>query len=114
MITLEKSKNQRQDKIKLFREKVVGIDKKVPTLEGLKTYVNFDNAASTPTLKPVLDKVNEFLEWYSSIHRGSGFKSLLSSEIYEKARLRIGEFFKDDLKKNTVIFGKNTTEALNK
>ena len=114
MLTLERIKSFDQDKIKLLREQVVGIDKKVPTLEGIKPYVNFDNAASTPTLKPVLDKLNEFLEWYSSIHRGSGFKSLLSSEAYEKARLRIGEFFKADLKKNTVIFGKNTTEALNK
>jgi len=111
---LEKTNSIVQEKIKLLREQVVGIDKKVPTTEGLKTYVNLDNGASTPTLKPVLDKVNEFLEWYSSIHRGSGFKSLISSEVYEKARTIVAEFVKADLEKNSVIFVKNSTEALNK
>lgn len=114
MHILEKTKSIAQERIKQLRGEVVGIDKKVPTLEGLKTYVNFDNSASTPTLKPVLDKVNEFLEWYSSIHRGSGFKSLLSSEVYEKARSKVAEFVKADLGKQSIIFVKNSTEALNK
>ncbi len=114
MYLLEKTDIMTDGKIRLLREQVVGIDKKVPTLEGLRTYVNFDNSASTPTLKSVLDKVNEFLDWYSSIHRGSGFKSLLSSEVYEKARTKVAEFLRADLEKNSVIFIKNSTEALNK
>lgn len=114
MHIVEKTKNQAEEKIRLLREKVVGIDKKVPTLEGLKTYVNFDNSASTPTLKPILDKVSVFLEWYSSIHRGSGFKSLLSSEVYEDARTKVSEFVKANLEKKSIIFIKNSTEALNK
>jgi len=111
---VEKTKSQAEEKIRLLREKVVGIDKKVPTLEGLKTYVNLDNSASTPTLKPILDKVSVFLEWYSSIHRGSGFKSLLSSEVYEDARTKVSEFVKANLEKKSIIFVKNSTEALNK
>jgi selenocysteine lyase/cysteine desulfurase len=62
----------------------------------------------------VLDKVNEFLDWYSSIHRGSGFKSLLSSRFYDFAHQMVGDFVKADPKTNAVIFTKNSSEALNK
>ena len=55
---------------------VVGYDKKVPLLNGkLVQYINLDNAASTPALSPVMEKVNEAMEWYSSIHRGTGFNA---------------------------------------
>ena len=37
-----------------FRQHIVGIDTKVPLLDGrLVSYVNFDNAASTPALREV-------------------------------------------------------------
>jgi len=97
------------------RNQIVGVDKPVPLLDGSSTrYVNLDNAASTPSLKPVLEKVNQFLEWYSSIHRGSGFKSLLSSWVYDSAHRIVGDFVGVDLDSNTVIFTKNASEALNK
>ncbi len=97
------------------REQIVGIDTKVPLLNGKTvTYINLDNAATTPVLKPVFDKVNEFLRWYSSVERGSGFKSRLSTEIYEQARRIVSEFVKADTESYTVIFTKNTTEAINK
>ena len=39
------------------RERTVGVDARVPLLDGTqRQYVNFDNAASTPSLRPVLDK----------------------------------------------------------
>ena len=98
-----------------YRNQIVGVDKQVPLLDGsLKRYVNLDNAASTPSLKPVLARINQFLEWYSSIHRGSGFKSLLSSWAYDSAHEIVGEFVGADLESNTVIFTKNASEALNK
>lgn len=98
-----------------YRDQIVGIAKKVPLLDGSsKRYVNLDNAASTPCLKPVLDKVNQFLEWYSSIHRGSGFKSMLSSRVYDLAHLMVADFVGADLRSNTVIFTQNASEALNK
>jgi cysteine desulfurase/selenocysteine lyase len=98
-----------------FRKDIVGIDKKVPLAGGkYRTYVNLDNAASTPVLRPVLDKVNEFMDWYSSVHRGSGFKSQVSTHIYDAAHELVGRFVKADLSSNCVIFVKNTTEAINK
>ncbi len=101
--------------LKYLRNQIVGLDKKVPLLDGSsKRYINLDNASSTPSLKPVLDKVNQFLEWYSSIGRGSGFKSLLSSKIYDQAHQMVADFVKADPKTNAVIFTKNSSEALNK
>jgi cysteine desulfurase/selenocysteine lyase len=97
------------------RENIVGIDAQVPLLDNShRQYVNFDNAASTPTLRPVFDKVNEFMNWYSSVHRGTGFKSQIATEAYELAHDIVGCFVGADLETNTVIFGKNTTEAINK
>ncbi|MFW6279323.1 MAG: aminotransferase class V-fold PLP-dependent enzyme [Bacillota bacterium] len=98
-----------------FRHLVCGTQKKAP-LEGgdLKTYINFDNAASTPPLKPVLEKINEFAPWYSSVHRGQGYKSQLSTNLYEKVRDIVAEFVNTSREKNTVIFTTNTTAAINK
>ncbi len=97
------------------RQHIVGIDAQVPLLDGTqRTYVNLDNAASTPSLRPVLDTVNEFMTWYSSVHRGTGFKSQVSTHAYEQAHSIVCDFVGADPQTHTVIFGKNSTEALNK
>jgi len=97
------------------RHHIVGVDTKVPLLNGQQaTYINFDNAASTPPLREVLQTINEFMPWYSSVHRGTGFKSLVSTEAYEEARQVVADFFGANRRQHIVIFGKNSTEALNK
>lgn len=94
---------------------IVGLDRKVPLLGGgQRTYINFDNAASTPIAKPVMDVVNQFAPWYSSVHRGSGFKSQLATQAYDEARQIVLKFFGANESDHVVIFGKNTTEAINK
>jgi len=99
----------------ILRQEIVGINQQVPLLDGSsRPYVFLDNAASTPTFRGVQQKVNEFLEWYSSVHRGSGFKSQLSTQAYERAREIVAEFVGADPHTHSVIFGKNTTEAINK
>ncbi|NIM94474.1 MAG: aminotransferase class V-fold PLP-dependent enzyme [Anaerolineales bacterium] len=77
-------------------------------------YINFDNAASTPPLASVRGGVNDFLNFYSSVHRGAGFKSQLSTWAYEQAREAVLRFVGADLHEDVCIFGKNTTEAINK
>ena len=97
------------------RQQIVGVDAQVPLLDGSqRTYVNFDNAATTPALQPVLDTVNEFLNWYSSVHRGAGFKSQLSTHVYEQTREVVLRFVGADPARYTVCYGKNSTEVLNK
>jgi cysteine desulfurase/selenocysteine lyase len=94
---------------------VVGFDVEALLLDGSRSrYVNVDNAATTPCLAVVQAKVNEFLPWYSSIHRGTGLKSVLSTQVYEQAREVVAEFVGADSDTNAVIFVRNTTEALNK
>ncbi len=101
--------------IRNVRAQIVGVDVQVPLLDGShRQYVNFDNAASTPALRPVYDKVNEFMVWYSSVHRGTGFKSQIATEAYDLAHDCVARFVGAEPETNTVIFGKNTTEAINK
>lgn len=98
-----------------IRQRIVGIDHKVPLLDGsLASYVNLDNAASTPPLQDALEAVEAFMPYYSSVHRGTGFKSRLSTLAYDRAHRVIAEFVGADPETQTVIFGKNTTEAINK
>ena len=97
-----------------LQSRVAGMDEKVPLLDGsMVRYINFDNAASTPALLPVQEKINEFAKWYSNVHRGTGFKSQLSSWAFDEARRVIGRFVGADAG-STVIFCKNTTEAINR
>ena len=93
----------------------VGMDALTPLLNGTsRCYINFDNAASTPSLKAVQQSVDDFLVFYSSVHRGSGFKSQLSTHAYEQARQIVMDFVGANPQEHTCIFGKNTTEAINK
>jgi len=97
-----------------YRELIVGVDTKIPLPNGqLVPSINFDNAATTPPFSSVLQSVVNFAPWYSSIHRGTGYKSQYSSEIYEKSRDTIRNFVKAD-SSNTVIYVKNASEAINK
>lgn len=98
-----------------YRTYFVGLDTQVPLLDGRRiAYVNLDNAASTPALLHVRDTVNQFLQYYSSVHRGTGFKSQLSTHAYEAARREVLDFVGADPDSFVCIFGKNTTEAVNK
>lgn len=98
-----------------LRNAIVGVDQVVPLLDGTRIpYVNLDNAASTPAFQRVQEKIAEATAWYSSVHRGSGFKSMLSTQLYEESRAIVLNFVGADEDQDCVIFCKNTTEALNK
>lgn len=98
-----------------YRHLYRGLDAQTPLLDGSqRIYINLDNAASTPSFVRVQDAVDRFLEYYSSVHRGTGFKSQLSTHAYESARNIVLEFFGADPQEFVCVFGKNTTEAINK
>ncbi|MDD4801465.1 MAG: aminotransferase class V-fold PLP-dependent enzyme [Syntrophomonas sp.] len=98
-----------------FRQDIKGIDKKV-LLKGKKksNYIYLDNAASTPPLIPVLKEMDDYMDWYAGVHRGTGYKSLISSRIYDDCHEIVGRFVGADLSRDSVVFVKNTTEAVNK
>lgn len=97
-----------------LRHLIVGADELVPVVGGrMRPYINLDNAASTPTLKPIMEKVNEFLKWYSNVHRGTGFKSKLSSWAFEESRDRVAHFVNANTSRSIVLFSRNTTESIN-
>ena len=98
-----------------WRERVVGLDERVPLLDGRRVpYVNLDNAASTPPLRDVVEAVQRFLPFYASVHRGSGYKSRLSTAAYDEAHRTVARFVGADPDTAAVVFGKNATEAINK
>ncbi len=98
-----------------YRSLFTGLEVEVPLLDGKpRRYINFDNAASTPAFRSVQKSVDDFLVYYSSVHRGTGFKSQLSTHAYEQARHIVMEFLGANPQEHTCIFGKNTTEAINK
>jgi selenocysteine lyase/cysteine desulfurase len=93
--------------------RLLGDDTPVPCADGRhRRYVNLDNAASTPVMAEVWEAVEEFAPWYSSVHRGSGYKSQAATDAFEAARGDVARFVGarggDD-----VVFVRNTTEAIN-
>ena len=97
------------------RDFVVGVGQRVPIYDGREApYVNLDNAATTPPFRPALDCLVRFFQWYSSVHRGSGFKSMLSTHVYEKCREVVARFIGADPQYHSLIFVQNATHALNK
>jgi selenocysteine lyase/cysteine desulfurase len=65
-------------------------------------------------LREVLDTVVAFMDWYSSVHRGTGFKSMVATQAYEDARQIVAAFVGANAREHATIFGKNCTEAINK
>ena len=91
---------------------LIGSDVQVPCADGLeRRYVNLDYAASTPVLAKVWDVVEAFVPWYSSVHRGTGAKSQISTAAYEQARVVVAGFL--GAPDASVVFVRNTTEAVN-
>ncbi|WP_313758248.1 aminotransferase class V-fold PLP-dependent enzyme [Tissierella sp.] len=77
-------------------------------------YINFDNAATTPPFQSVLNEIVDFSNTYSSVHRGTGYKSIISSMIYDEGREIVLNFVGGNKEYHTVVFLKNTTECINK
>jgi selenocysteine lyase/cysteine desulfurase len=93
---------------------LVGDGLPVPCLDGIdRPYVNLDAAASTSALPAVTERVADFLPWYSSVHRGAGYKSQLATAAYEDAREAIQGFAGRSDRDDVAIICRNTTEAIN-
>jgi selenocysteine lyase/cysteine desulfurase len=95
-------------------DQLVGHDVQVPVRDGgSRRYVDLDTAATSSASVTVAGAVEEFLPWYSSVHRGAGAKSQYSSARYEQARHTLTSFVGADPATHVALFPRNTTEALN-
>ncbi len=93
---------------------LVGDDLVVPCADGeQRRYLSCDAAASTGALPSVLAAVEQFVPWYSSVHRGAGYKSQVATEAFEKARGSVLAFAGRQGTDDVAIFCRNTTEAIN-
>ncbi len=94
---------------------LVGAGLLVPCLDGTeRPYRDLDCAASTPALQTVADTVADFLPWYSSVHRGAGYKSRRATAAYEAARDSAHRFARRPAgQDDVVVLLRNTTEAIN-
>jgi selenocysteine lyase/cysteine desulfurase len=93
---------------------LVGAGVEVPCVDGTaRRYRDLDCAASTPALVTVAEQVDAFMPWYSSVHRGAGYKSRTATAAYEDARHRVLSFCGRADRDDVAILCRNTTEALN-
>ncbi|WP_327663719.1 MULTISPECIES: aminotransferase class V-fold PLP-dependent enzyme [unclassified Streptomyces] len=92
---------------------VLGRDVTVPLVHGGEvTYAALDYAASAPALQRVWDDVAAYAPYYGSVHRGAGYLSQLSTDLFENSRVAVAEFLgcrEDD----QVVFTRSTTDSLN-
>lgn len=91
---------------------VLGRDVTVPLVTGGEvTYAALDYAASAPALQRVWDDVAAYAPYYGSVHRGAGYLSQLSTDLFENSRVTVAEFLgcrEDD----QVVFTRSTTDSL--
>src|SRR3954471_14879116 len=100
--------------MRAFPVHLVGDELAVPCVDGSdRPYLSLDAAASTPALPAVADRVTEFLPWYSSVHRGAGYKSQMATAAYEEARAAALELAGRAGTDDIAIISRNTTEAIN-
>ncbi len=94
---------------------LVGDGLAVPCVDGHdRAYLNLDAAASTSAHPAVARRVQEFVPWYSSVHRGAGYKSRVATDAYEAARAAALCFAgRASAGDDVAIICRNTTEAIN-
>jgi selenocysteine lyase/cysteine desulfurase len=78
-----------------------------------RNLIYFDHGASTHPPLRVLNKYIDFLQnYYSNVHRGKHFLSLISSELFDNVYKKIFEFIHAEEDPNSIILTSNTTTAL--
>lgn len=104
-----------KENIEDLRKLFIGLDTKVLVKgKGYMVPINFDNAATTPVFRRVLKKLMETSEYYGSIARGDGQKSIYSSELYDQCRNYVLSYLNAPEKEYTAFFVSNTTDGINR
>ncbi len=94
---------------------LIGTGQLVPCIDGIdRPAIELDQAASTQAHPEVAARVEAFLPWYSSVHRGAGFRSRSATAAYEAARRAVLAFAgRAPDGPDIAILCRNTTEAVN-
>lgn len=98
-----------------YRDLFIGLDTPVILKSGLPIIpINFDNGATTPPLKSVVECIIDNTLTYGPVARGTGQKGDLCTEKFENSRYKVLDFFNlKDTNTHTVIYTKGSTESLN-
>ncbi|MEU1486756.1 aminotransferase class V-fold PLP-dependent enzyme [Streptomyces sp. NPDC005752] len=92
---------------------VLGADVTVPLVTGGEVaYAALDYAASAPALQRVWDDVAAYAPYYGSVHRGAGYLSQLSTDLFESSRVTVAAFL-GCRAEDQVVFTRSTTDSLN-
>ncbi|MGE5263704.1 MAG: aminotransferase class V-fold PLP-dependent enzyme [Acidobacteriota bacterium] len=86
-----------------LRQTLIGRGVRVPTIEGVKPYINLDNGASTPTFTPI---------WYA-VRQTWRQPGQVQQEIIHEVKSICADVLGAPLADYDVIFTSNTTEAIN-
>ncbi|MDA3900721.1 MAG: aminotransferase class V-fold PLP-dependent enzyme [Spirochaetes bacterium] len=86
-----------------LREKLIGKGLEVPTVNGFKPYINFDNAASTPTFEPIWNTFKKTLLSETKIQK----------QVVEETKSICSKFLDAPREIYDIVFANNTTEAIN-
>jgi selenocysteine lyase/cysteine desulfurase len=86
-----------------LRQTMIGSGISVPTVEGTRPYINFDNSASTPTFSPVWNAFCQTLRQSRQIQQ----------EIIHEVRSICAKMLGVSTDTYELIFTSNTTEAIN-
>ncbi len=82
---------------------LIGNDSTVPTISGVRRFINFDNAASTPTFMPILETF--YQSWFQP--------KPVREDIIREAKSICSGALNFNLKNFDIFFTSNTTEAIN-
>jgi selenocysteine lyase/cysteine desulfurase len=78
-----------------------------------RNLIYFDHGASTHPSSRVLKKYMDFLEnYYSNVHRGKHFLSVISTELFDNVYETIFNFINAEKSGNAIVLTSNTTTAL--
>ncbi|MGC4115009.1 MAG: aminotransferase class V-fold PLP-dependent enzyme [Myxococcales bacterium] len=89
--------------LEALRGTLIGGGARVPTAEGLRPYVNLDNAASTPTFEPI----------WNAVRRAWRQPRETRQQTIDEARATCSKVLGAPLEAYDVVFTGNTTEAIN-
>lgn len=86
-----------------LKNSLIGKNLRIPTKKGFRKFINFDNAASTPTFLPIWDTYSKVLKQPKEIY----------PDIIVEAKKACARFLNAPLEDYDIIFTSNTTESIN-